>query len=293
MMEGTRQGVSLDCAETSVSIAMMRIPDGHGQIELSHFLTPPIVADHRNRPVNALGYLRVMFAVDDLDDTLARLRRTRHSSSTKSSSTEETCVGSARPEPRSIYMGSPGRSADAARYSIIPDTGASERHTARSSDPVEDQLDVVPVRVDDERRNPGVVVAAKNPGAPFRGPPASTAARWNLLQRSASVGCGEGHMNGQRRAALPDPGISTALDGEHGPCELSTTSTPNGSRACWWSSGCTSRHVLAGQKSSNREASRQRRERAGYDLAAQDPRVLYNLAVLSMNPSSSNNSQSH
>jgi catechol 2,3-dioxygenase-like lactoylglutathione lyase family enzyme len=46
---------------------------GHGRIELSRFLTPPPVTDHRNAPVNALGYLRVMFAVDDLDDTLARL----------------------------------------------------------------------------------------------------------------------------------------------------------------------------------------------------------------------------
>ena len=57
-----------------VEIAMMRTPDGHGRIELSRFLAPPVVADHRNAPVNALGYLRVMFAVDDLDDALARLR---------------------------------------------------------------------------------------------------------------------------------------------------------------------------------------------------------------------------
>ena len=57
-----------------VEIAMMRTPDGHSRLELSRFLTPPVVADHRNAPVNALGYLRVMFAVDDLDDTLARLR---------------------------------------------------------------------------------------------------------------------------------------------------------------------------------------------------------------------------
>src|SRR6202000_2976359 len=57
-----------------VEIAMMRTPDGHGRIELSRYLTPPVVADHRNAPVNALGYLRVMFAVDDLDDTLTRLR---------------------------------------------------------------------------------------------------------------------------------------------------------------------------------------------------------------------------
>jgi catechol 2,3-dioxygenase-like lactoylglutathione lyase family enzyme len=57
-----------------VEIAMMRTPDGHSRLELSRFLTPPVIADHRNAPVNALGYLRVMFAVDDLDDTLVRLR---------------------------------------------------------------------------------------------------------------------------------------------------------------------------------------------------------------------------
>ena len=56
-----------------VEIAMMRTPDGHGRLELSRFLAPPVVADHRDTPVNALGYLRVMFAVDDLDDTLERL----------------------------------------------------------------------------------------------------------------------------------------------------------------------------------------------------------------------------
>jgi catechol 2,3-dioxygenase-like lactoylglutathione lyase family enzyme len=58
-----------------VEIAMMRTPDGHGRLELSRFLAPPVVADHRGAPVNALGYLRVMFAVDDIDDTLARLAR--------------------------------------------------------------------------------------------------------------------------------------------------------------------------------------------------------------------------
>ena len=58
-----------------VEIAMMRTPDGHSRIELSRFLTPPAVADHRNAPVNALGYLRIMFAVDDIDETLARLRK--------------------------------------------------------------------------------------------------------------------------------------------------------------------------------------------------------------------------
>src|SRR5438128_7388807 len=58
-----------------VQIAMMRTPDGHSRLEISRFLTPPTVADHRDAPVNALGYLRVMFAVDDIDDTLARLRK--------------------------------------------------------------------------------------------------------------------------------------------------------------------------------------------------------------------------
>jgi catechol 2,3-dioxygenase-like lactoylglutathione lyase family enzyme len=58
-----------------VEIAMMRTPDGHSRLEISRFLTPPAVADHRNAPVNALGYLRVMFAVDDIDETLARLRK--------------------------------------------------------------------------------------------------------------------------------------------------------------------------------------------------------------------------
>jgi catechol 2,3-dioxygenase-like lactoylglutathione lyase family enzyme len=58
-----------------VEIAMMRTPDRHSRLELSQFLTPPVVADHRTAPVNALGYLRVMFAVEDLDDTLARLRK--------------------------------------------------------------------------------------------------------------------------------------------------------------------------------------------------------------------------
>lgn len=58
-----------------VEIAMLRTPDGHGRLELSRFHAPAIASDHRGAPVNALGYLRVMFAVDDLNDTLARLTR--------------------------------------------------------------------------------------------------------------------------------------------------------------------------------------------------------------------------
>src|SRR6202022_1664545 len=56
-------------------IAMMRRPAGPSRGCVSRFLTPPVVADHRNAPVNALGYLRVMFAVDDIDETLVRLRK--------------------------------------------------------------------------------------------------------------------------------------------------------------------------------------------------------------------------
>lgn len=61
--------------EMRVEIAMMRTPDGHGRLELSRFLAPPVIADHRTAPVNSLGYLRVMFNVPDLDDTLARVRK--------------------------------------------------------------------------------------------------------------------------------------------------------------------------------------------------------------------------
>ncbi|MFL6034509.1 MAG: VOC family protein [Gaiellaceae bacterium] len=73
-IEGEWAGRVTGLPDMRVEIAMMRTPDGHSRLELSRFLTPPAVADHRNAPVNALGYLRVMFAVEDIDDTLARLR---------------------------------------------------------------------------------------------------------------------------------------------------------------------------------------------------------------------------
>src|SRR3954453_19512509 len=73
-IEGEWAGRVTGLGDQHVEVAMMRTPDGHSRLELSQFLTPAPVADHRNAPVNALGYLRVMFAVDDLDDTLARLR---------------------------------------------------------------------------------------------------------------------------------------------------------------------------------------------------------------------------
>jgi catechol 2,3-dioxygenase-like lactoylglutathione lyase family enzyme len=73
-IEGEWAGRVTGLGDQRVEIAMMRTPDGHGRLELCRCLTPPVVADHRNAPVNALGYLRVMFAVDDIDDTLERLR---------------------------------------------------------------------------------------------------------------------------------------------------------------------------------------------------------------------------
>ena len=73
-VEGEWAGRVTGLGDQRVEIAMMRTPDGHSRLELSRFVRPPPVADHRTAPVNALGYLRVMFAVEDIDDTLARLR---------------------------------------------------------------------------------------------------------------------------------------------------------------------------------------------------------------------------
>jgi catechol 2,3-dioxygenase-like lactoylglutathione lyase family enzyme len=72
-IEGDWAGSVTGLRDMRVEIAMMRTPDGHSRLEISRFLAPPVVEDHRRAPVNALGYLRVMFAVDDIDDTLARL----------------------------------------------------------------------------------------------------------------------------------------------------------------------------------------------------------------------------
>src|SRR3954469_22037929 len=74
-IEGEWAGRVTGLGNQRVETAMMRTPDGHSRLELSRFLTPPTVADHRNAPVNALGYLRVMFAVDDIDETLGRLSK--------------------------------------------------------------------------------------------------------------------------------------------------------------------------------------------------------------------------
>ena len=72
-IEGEWAGRVTGLGDQRVEIAMMRTPDGNGRLELSRFLTPATISDHRNAPVNALGYLRVMFTVDDIDETLKRL----------------------------------------------------------------------------------------------------------------------------------------------------------------------------------------------------------------------------
>jgi catechol 2,3-dioxygenase-like lactoylglutathione lyase family enzyme len=74
MVEGEWAGRVTRLGSQRVEIAMLVTPDGHSRLELSRFLTPAVVADHRKAPVNAFGYLRVMFTVDDIDETLARLR---------------------------------------------------------------------------------------------------------------------------------------------------------------------------------------------------------------------------
>ena len=74
-IEGEWAGRVTGLGDQHVEIAMLVTPDGHSRLELSRFLTPPVVADHREAPVNALGYLRAMFTVTDLDDTLSRLRK--------------------------------------------------------------------------------------------------------------------------------------------------------------------------------------------------------------------------
>src|SRR6476660_5669629 len=74
-IEGEWAGRVTGLGNQQVEIAMMVTPDGHSRLEISRFLTPPIIADHRNAPVNALGYLRAMFTVSDIDETLVRLQK--------------------------------------------------------------------------------------------------------------------------------------------------------------------------------------------------------------------------
>jgi len=74
-IEGEWAGRVTGLGNQHVEIAMMVTPDGHSRLELSRFISPEVIADHRNAPVNALGYLRAMFTVSDIDDTLARLQK--------------------------------------------------------------------------------------------------------------------------------------------------------------------------------------------------------------------------
>jgi catechol 2,3-dioxygenase-like lactoylglutathione lyase family enzyme len=74
-IEGEWAGAVTGLGNQQVEIAMMLTPDGHSRLEISRFLTPSVIADHRNAPVNALGYLRVMFAVENIDETLGRLQK--------------------------------------------------------------------------------------------------------------------------------------------------------------------------------------------------------------------------
>ena len=74
-IEGEWAGRVTGLGDQRVEVAMMRTPDGHSRLELSRFLTPAPIADHRNAPVNALGYLRIMFTVDDIDQMLENLRK--------------------------------------------------------------------------------------------------------------------------------------------------------------------------------------------------------------------------
>ena len=74
-IEGEWAGRVTGLGDQSVEIAMMVTPDGHSRLELSQFITPPIISDHRTAPVNSLGYLRVMFAVEDVDEMVTRLSK--------------------------------------------------------------------------------------------------------------------------------------------------------------------------------------------------------------------------
>lgn len=73
LIEGEWAGRVTGLANQQVEIAMMVTPDGHSRLELSRFITPAIIADHRNAPVNALGYLRAMFTVEGIDEMVTRL----------------------------------------------------------------------------------------------------------------------------------------------------------------------------------------------------------------------------
>ena len=166
MIEGEWSGRVTGLRDERVEIVMTRMLDGHGKIELSRFLTPPSVVDHRNAPANALGYLRVMFAVDDLDDTLARLQE--HGAQLVDEVVHsKTCIGSATSEAsRAFSPRWPSRSVgrrdrgDGATSSCasLPVSGASPSCGGHS----------IPV---DGRRHRDRPLAVRGPKSTGRAPP--------------------------------------------------------------------------------------------------------------------------
>ena len=108
-IEGEWSGRVTGLRDQRVETAMMRMPDGHGRIELSRFLTPAVVADHRNAPVNALGYLRVMFAVDELDETLTRLQKHGALGRRRGRPSTRTSIGSVTSEALRAFLDRAGR----------------------------------------------------------------------------------------------------------------------------------------------------------------------------------------
>ena len=116
LVEGEWAGQVTGLGDQRVEIAMMRTPDGHGRLELSSFLAPRVVADHRMAPVNALGYLRVMFAVDDSTTPSTGWSSAARSSSAMTWSSTRTRTGSATSAGlKAFSSGSPRRSADSAK----------------------------------------------------------------------------------------------------------------------------------------------------------------------------------
>ncbi len=123
-IEGEWAGRVTGLGDQRVEIAMMSTPDGHSRLELSRFLTPHVIADHRNAPVNALGYLRVMFTVDDIDDTLARLRK-RGAQLVGDVVQYEDAIGSVTSAaPKDFSSGSPKSSAKRIQAGLFRSEGA-------------------------------------------------------------------------------------------------------------------------------------------------------------------------
>ena len=118
-VEGEWAGRVTGLGSQRVEIAMLVTPDGHSRLELSRFLTPPVVADHRNAPVNALGYLRVMFTVENIDETLARLQKRGAGSWATWSGTKSRIGSATSAAPKAFSSGSPRSSGRASRMAAV------------------------------------------------------------------------------------------------------------------------------------------------------------------------------